>query len=90
MTDKKPEKKETPVYGKIVDDVRSRIESGQWKRVRSFPERRELCNLYGVARGTLKAAFPSFRSRAYQTGPGKRNLCGKAGWERECFGKTGG
>ena len=57
MTDKKPEKKETPVYGKIVDDVRSRIESGQWKEGQKLPGERELCNLYGVARGTLKAAF---------------------------------
>ncbi len=48
MTDKKPEKKETPVYGKIVDDVRSRIESGQWKEGQKLPGE-ELCNLYGVA-----------------------------------------
>lgn len=51
------ERKETPVYGKIVDDVRRRIESGQWLEGQKLPGERELCNLYGVARGTLKAAF---------------------------------
>ncbi|MCB6608268.1 GntR family transcriptional regulator [[Clostridium] symbiosum] len=51
------ERKETPVYGKIVDDVRRRIESGQWREGQKLPGERELCNLYGVARGTLKAAF---------------------------------
>lgn len=51
------ERKETPVYGKIVDDVRRRIESGQWQEGQKLPGERELCNLYGVARGTLKAAF---------------------------------
>ena len=40
-----------------MDDVRSRIESGQWKEGQKLPGERELCNLYGVARGTLKAAF---------------------------------
>ena len=51
------EKKEIPVYGKIVDDVRNRIESGQWKEGQKLPGERELCSMYGVARGTLKAAF---------------------------------
>lgn len=51
------ERKETPVYGKIVDDVRRKIESGQWREGQKLPGERELCNLYGVARGTLKAAF---------------------------------
>lgn len=51
------EKKETSVYWKIVDDVRKKIESGQWKEGQKLPGERELCNLYGVARGTLKAAF---------------------------------
>lgn len=51
------ERKETPVYGKIVDDVRRRIESEQWQEGQKLPGERELCNLYGVARGTLKAAF---------------------------------
>ena len=41
----------------IRDSVRSRIESGQWKEGQKLPGERELCNLYGVARGTLKAAF---------------------------------
>ena len=46
------ERKETPVYGKIVDDVRRKIESGQWREGQKLPGERELCNLYGVARGS--------------------------------------
>lgn len=59
MTERKeiPERKELPVYGKIVDDVRNKIESGRWHEGQKLPGERELCNFYGVARGTLKAAF---------------------------------
>lgn len=91
MTDKKPEKKETPVYGKIVDDVRSRIESGQWKEGQKLPGERELCNLYGVARGTLKAAFSELQKAGLiRQVRGSGTYVEKRDGERECFGKTGG
>ena len=79
MTDKKPEKKETPVYGKIVDDVRSRIESGQWREGQKLPGERELCNLYGVARGTLKAAFSELQKAGLIDRSGEAELMWKSG-----------
>lgn len=51
------EKKETPVYSRIVLDIEHKIETGEWKEGQKLPGERELCSYYGVARGTLKAAF---------------------------------
>ena len=90
MTDKKPEKKETPVYGKIVDDVRSRIESGQWREGQKLPGERELCNLYGVARGTLKAAFSELQKAGLIRQVREAELMWKSGMGEGMLWKTGG
>lgn len=78
------EKKETPVYGKIVEDIRRKIETGQWREGQKLPGERELCSLYGVARGTLKAAFSELQEaglirqvRGSGTYVESREECGK-------------
>lgn len=51
------EKKKNSVCQNIADDIRQKIQSGEWKPGQKLPGERELCTHYGVARGTLKAAF---------------------------------
>lgn len=59
------EKKEIPVYEKIVQDVQRRIHTGEWKEGTKLPGERELCSLYNVARGTLKAALLELQTQGY-------------------------
>lgn len=49
--------KNTPIYKQIVNYIIQQIETGELNPGQKLPTERELCNLLGVSRGTIKTAF---------------------------------
>ncbi|HEY64554.1 MAG TPA: GntR family transcriptional regulator [Caldilineae bacterium] len=46
-----------PLYYQLMQELRSRIEQGEWKPGDLFPSERELCQAYGVSRMTVRQAL---------------------------------
>ena len=48
--------KNAPIYIKIHNDIKKKIEAGKWKVGQRIPAERELANVFGVSRMTLRQA----------------------------------
>jgi DNA-binding LacI/PurR family transcriptional regulator len=46
--------KEKPLYMQIYTELKARIESGEWSYGAMLPSEHELCDVYGVSRGTVR------------------------------------
>jgi len=46
-----------PLYYQIREDLRRRIEAGEWKRGEAIPSEAELQEIYGVSRATVRQAL---------------------------------
>ncbi len=46
--------KDKPLYMQIYSDLKERIESGEWSYGAMLPSEFELCDVYGVSRGTVR------------------------------------
>lgn len=55
----------TPLYQEIYDDLRKRIESGEFSENSVLPAERVLCELYHVSRSTMRAALELLRQNDY-------------------------
>jgi DNA-binding LacI/PurR family transcriptional regulator len=47
-------RKEKPLYMQIYTELKERIESGEWSYGAMLPSEHELCDVYGVSRGTVR------------------------------------
>ncbi len=55
----------TPLYQEIYDDLRKRIESGEFSENSVLPAERVLCELYHVSRSTMRAALELLRQNDF-------------------------
>jgi len=46
-----------PLYYQLMQDLRTRIEHGEWKPGDVIPSERELCDTYGISRMTVRQAL---------------------------------
>ena len=46
-----------PLYYQLMQELRARIEQGEWKPGDLFPSERELCETYGISRMTVRQAL---------------------------------
>jgi GntR family transcriptional regulator len=46
-----------PLYYQLMQELRARIERGEWKPGDLFPSERELCETYGISRMTVRQAL---------------------------------
>lgn len=54
-----------PLYREIYDDLRQRIESGEYSENSILPAERVLCETYHVSRSTMRAALELLRQNEY-------------------------
>lgn len=59
MTDKQP------FYIQVRNDIRNKIENGEWKEGELIPTEMELSNLYGVSRVTIRTAIKALVQEQY-------------------------
>lgn len=56
---------DTPKYRQIADDIRARIDAGEYPVGSRLPSKAELLKTYDVALGTLDKAINELRHRGY-------------------------
>ncbi len=54
-----------PKYGQLADIVRQKIERGEWSGEEPIPSERELEEMYGVSRTTVRQALDTLARRGY-------------------------
>lgn len=59
------EESKTPLYHQMSEQICSAIESGRLKPGDPLPSERELCEKYGVSRGTVRQAIQSLANLGY-------------------------
>lgn len=58
-------KSRLPLYYQLADIIREKIETGQWKEHTRLPPERELCQIYGVSRATVRQAMQDLELNGY-------------------------
>jgi GntR family transcriptional regulator of arabinose operon len=54
-----------PLYLQIYDGLRQRIVDGEWQHGETLPSEPELCQVFGVARGTVRQALAALETNGY-------------------------
>lgn len=57
--------KEKPLYMKVYSDLKERIESGEWSYGAMLPSEFELCDVYGVSRGTVRQVLAKLEEEGF-------------------------
>ncbi len=52
----------TPIFTQITDWMREKIQSGEWQDDQQIPSESELCEIFGVSRGTIRKAVEALIS----------------------------
>ena len=59
------EKSPVSLYYQLKEDMKHRIVSGEWEKDGKLPPERELCQLYGVSRITVRQALDELKREGY-------------------------
>lgn len=54
-----------PLYYQLSDAIKDKIESGGWEAHTQLPSERELCEIYGVSRATVRQAMQELEVNGY-------------------------
>ncbi|NLO87889.1 MAG: GntR family transcriptional regulator [Firmicutes bacterium] len=54
-----------PLYYQLSDAIAEKIESGEWGAHTKLPSERELCDIYGVSRATVRQAMQELEINGY-------------------------
>ncbi len=57
--------KDKPLYMQIYSDLKERIESGEWSYGAMLPSEFELCDVYGVSRGTVRQVLAKLEEEGF-------------------------
>jgi DNA-binding LacI/PurR family transcriptional regulator len=57
--------KEKPLYIQIYSNLKERIESGEWSYGAMLPSEFELCDVYGVSRGTVRQVLAKLEEEGF-------------------------
>lgn len=61
-----------PLYHQLIEEIRGNIQNGIWSPNSIIPSERELCEMYGLSRGTVKKALSNLvHARLIYQRPGK-------------------
>lgn len=50
-------KSKLPLYHQLAEIIKGKIETGEWEEHKALPPERELCEIYGVSRATVRQAM---------------------------------
>ena len=63
-----PAKRYVPAYEAVADDIRRKIESGEWEPGTQLPFRRKLQEIYSVSGGVIDSAMIVLRNEGLVEG----------------------